>query len=464
MTRVTQQRATRSSWRRRAGALGLAAAGVGMALAVPSSASSTEVPIHVLVFSQPYGFAHTSIGTGSKYFQTLNDGVRYTFHDTKDPNELIRQIDTGTYDELVWNNSTGNVPLTDAQKTDLLNWVRAGHGFVGIHSSGDSNYSWPEFSEVAGGLYLAHIYKFGGGGLTPDPTNLGVVRDDPNSPLLAGIPTDFQDLDETYRWQMDPRTDVHVLLSIDNTTVYEGEAYHFHSPIVWCRPFGLGRTWYTNLGHGEWEYQNPGFLTMLSHALQYAGGRLDANCSVPTDPYTGVDGAGRLEGVWADTVTGASPQYSTYSGGMAVLTNIVPGATVTYKNVDLTGVKNISLFAAAQTITAPNNTEGVGLVGSPNQQRITPTAGGTIEIHADSATGPLLGSALLVNPGPAEHLNVPDQVAAANGVLGQTSWSLLTPSGFTPATGVHNVVLVFTSPAGAPTGDIGSFGWMHLVH
>ena len=433
-----------------------------VSMAVPSGASPR--PIRVLVFSKAYGYVHASITTGARYLLGLN-GKGFQVVNTENP-AALNPTNLSHFDVLVWNNSTGNVPLSATRKAQLLAWVRAGHGFVGIHSSGDSNYSWPEFSEVAGGLYLAHLYKFGGGGFTPDPTPLALIKEDPKNPLMQGVPADFNDLDETYRWQIDPRADVHVLMSMDNVSVYEGAAYSYHSPVTWCRPFGAGRTWYTNLGHGTWEWQDKVFLRMLHNALDYAGGRLMADCSVPADPNTGVTGAERMEAVWADHITHASPEVSTYSGGMAVLTKIAPGATVTWHRVNLTGVRSLQVFGTAQTIGPPNNTEGVGLVGSPVQQRITPASGGDVEIRVDSATGPLLGTVTIPSFGsPLERMTLPEQLASAAPVVGQTSWGLLSPSAFTQRSGVHDLVLVFrgTSPAQSATSYVASLGWIRLV-
>jgi type 1 glutamine amidotransferase len=426
----------------------------------PAAAQGGSGPLRVLVFSKPYGFAHASIADGVKWLTSLN-GQGFEVVNTVNPADLSAANLAG-YDVLVWNNSTGNVPLDEDTKREMLDWVRAGHGFLGIHSSGDSNYSWPEFIELSGGLYLAHLYKFGGGGITPDPTPMKVVQEDRTNPLLAGVPEDFLNQDETYRWQLDPRPDVHVLMSMDNTSVYEGATYNYRSPIVWCRPFGAGRTWYTNMGHGTWQYTDPVFTKMLRAALLYTGGRLKANCDPPADPYTGVKAGDRMEAVWADKIDGAQSAVSTYSGGLAVLTKITPGASITWRNVDLGGVKNIDVFAAAQTISEPNNTEGFGLVGSPTQQRILPADGGPVEIHLDTASGPLLGTVSIPQaPSYLDHFAVPEEAALAYDGLRQTSWHKLTPSSFTTKTGIHDLVLTF--PGTSLTGSIGSLGWIHLA-
>src|SRR5687767_12407441 len=50
--------------------------------------------------------------------------------------------------------TTGELPLDDSQKADLLSFVRDdGKGFIAMHSAGDSNYKWPEYGELVGGWF-----------------------------------------------------------------------------------------------------------------------------------------------------------------------------------------------------------------------------------------------------------------------------------------------------------------------
>ena len=442
-----------------AAAVGLLA-GAGVAAAADPTPPR---PLRVLVFSQPYGFSHTdSIVKGGAYLDAL-DGVDYIVDNTVDPKALYAD-NLAKYDVLVWNNSTGEVPLNAQQRRDLLSWVRAGHGFVGIHSAGDSNYTWPEFAELTGGFFLMHWYRFGG--MTPEPYRLQLIKEDPSNPILGGVPASYDSYDETYAWNVDPRPDVHVLMSADNASIYaEGALYSWHQPLTWCRPFGGGRTFYTNLGHDGALWSDPVFTRLIRNGLQYAGGRLTADCSVPTDPATGVNGEDRMEAAWAQS-SGATPTVSTYSGGMTVLTGLKPGATtVTYPAVDLGGVTKIDVFATAQTI-------GPMASSTTPQQRISPASGGTVEIHADSATGPLLGSVTIAPaPGLLATTNTPDQARpAGNAAMQAASWSKLTAT-LTPVTGVHDLVLTFPpgpvntvlATASPDRNLVGSLAWIHLT-
>src|SRR5690349_24190141 len=43
--------------------------------------------------------------------------------------------------------TTGELPISDTQKRDLLDFVRGGKGFGGVHSATDTFYKWPEYGE-----------------------------------------------------------------------------------------------------------------------------------------------------------------------------------------------------------------------------------------------------------------------------------------------------------------------------
>ena len=82
--------------------------------------------------------------------------------------------------------TNGNLPLTDAQKRGIVDFVRGGKALIGVHCASLTLYDYPEFGEVLGGYYRRSIV----------PTNLvtagkiGVLKvEDPSSPatkMLGG--------------------------------------------------------------------------------------------------------------------------------------------------------------------------------------------------------------------------------------------------------------------------------------
>jgi hypothetical protein len=53
--------------------------------------------------------------------------------------------------------TNGNLPLTDAQKKALLDFVASGKGFVGAHCAALTLYDYPSFGEMLGGYFRRSI-------------------------------------------------------------------------------------------------------------------------------------------------------------------------------------------------------------------------------------------------------------------------------------------------------------------
>ena len=52
--------------------------------------------------------------------------------------------------------TTGELPISDSQKRDLLDFVRGGKGFGGVHSATDTFYKWPEYGQLIGAYFQNH--------------------------------------------------------------------------------------------------------------------------------------------------------------------------------------------------------------------------------------------------------------------------------------------------------------------
>ena len=99
----------------------------------------------VLYFSHSAGYRHEVIPLSKTILTQLgsNSGV-FEVTATEDTSELSAE-NLGRYVAVMFYTS-GELPMSDAQKTALLNFVSSGHGFVGIHSATDTFYTWPDYS------------------------------------------------------------------------------------------------------------------------------------------------------------------------------------------------------------------------------------------------------------------------------------------------------------------------------
>jgi type 1 glutamine amidotransferase len=166
------------------------------------------------------------------------------------------------YDALVFYTS-GELPLSDGQKEALLDFVRSGKGFTGIHSATDTLYNWPEYGELVGGYFDGH----------PWHQEVAIDAEDPVHPATRHLAPRFQITDEIYQFRSFIREQVHGLLRLDNNSVNLNVPGVNRSDgdfaLAWTRPFGSGRVFYTALGHREEVWQDKRFQQHLLNGIRW---------------------------------------------------------------------------------------------------------------------------------------------------------------------------------------------------
>ncbi len=141
------------------------------------------------------------------------------------------------YDGVVFASTTGDLPIPDKQ--GFLNWIKAGHAFIGLHSASDTFHHWPEYIEMLGGEFDHHGPQVSVDCLNQDPTNSATWS-------LPKIWTISQE--EIYQFKNYDPSKVHELLVLDK---HPNDKTPGHFPISWCKDYGAGRVFYTALGHRD---------------------------------------------------------------------------------------------------------------------------------------------------------------------------------------------------------------------
>jgi len=141
------------------------------------------------------------------------------------------------YDGVIFASTTGDLPLPDMK--GFLDWIQAGHAFIGLHAAGDTFHGSPEFIAMFGGEFAHHGKQVGVECLNQDPEHPANVK-------LGKTWTIAQE--EIYQFKNYSPTKVHDLLILDKHPE-NGAAGHF--PVSWCKPFGAGKVFYTSIGHRE---------------------------------------------------------------------------------------------------------------------------------------------------------------------------------------------------------------------
>jgi type 1 glutamine amidotransferase len=142
------------------------------------------------------------------------------------------------YDGVVFASTTGDLPLPDKQ--GFLDWIRAGHAFIGIHAASDTFHGFPEFIAMLGGEFEHHGKQ----------TDVECLNQDAANPATAHLGKSWTiQQEEIYQFKNYDATRVHDLLIMDKHPEHKEVAGHF--PVSWCKDFGDGKVFYTSLGHRE---------------------------------------------------------------------------------------------------------------------------------------------------------------------------------------------------------------------
>ncbi len=213
----------------------------------------------VLVFSKTTGFRHGSaIAAGKKAIQLLGSKNNFAV-DTSENAELFTANNLKQYAAVIFLCSTGDV-LNDRQQQAFEQFIRAGGGFVGLHSAADTEYDWPWFGELNGAYFKSH----------PKQQEAIFNIADPNNIATAHLPKVWKRFDELYNFKW-IGTDLHILITIDENSYTGGANGEFH-PMSWYHEFDGGRAFYTALGHDNKSYEDPLYLQHILGGIKYALG------------------------------------------------------------------------------------------------------------------------------------------------------------------------------------------------
>jgi len=157
--------------------------------------------------------------------------------------------------------TSGEIPMSGAQKAALLDFVRSGRGFLGVHSATDTFYTWPDYLELIGGYFNGHPWH--------QPVTIEVA--DAADPLVSFLGPSLQLNDEIYQVSDFDYRGSHVLLRLGQSSVDLGKAgvhRRFYGwPLAWRRSFGAGRVFYSALGHEPSVWQDPRYQRFLTNAI-----------------------------------------------------------------------------------------------------------------------------------------------------------------------------------------------------
>jgi type 1 glutamine amidotransferase len=229
----------------------------------PPGARAERRPERILYFTHSAGYRHDVIPLSKTVLAQLgrSSGV-FEVTATEDVSEFSSES-LKRYAAVMFF-TTGELPMSVAQRKALLDFVRSGRGFLGVHSATDTFYTWPDYRELVGGYFDGHPWH--------QAVTIEVVE--PGDPVVAFLGKSFQIEDEIYQIRDFDDRGSRVLLRLDPGSVdLSKTGVHQRSygwPLAWKRSYGQGRVFYTALGHEASVWQDTRYQRILTNAILWS--------------------------------------------------------------------------------------------------------------------------------------------------------------------------------------------------
>jgi len=258
--------------------------------------------LRALIYHETTGFRHASIPYAIDQLRLWGaaNGIQMTADQTSQQftNRGLRR-----YDVVIWLNTVGGVRgdaplLSSSERRAFERYMERGGNYAGIHGASDCCDEWEWYGDLLGNG--ARFANHPGGeplspgciGSRPRETNLRgqtgscfqarVITEDRRHPSTEHLPQRWNISDELYNFRANPRSTVHVLQTLDESS-YNMNPHPFirnwgtlmgeDHPITWCQFYEGGRMWYTGLGHDATTFAEHDSMTMIINGVLWAAGR-----------------------------------------------------------------------------------------------------------------------------------------------------------------------------------------------
>lgn len=230
------------------------------------SPASFAQQFSVALFSKTAGFRHESINEGVTAIKALGKLHHFDVFWTEDAKRIFTDEVLAKHSVVIFLLTTGDV-LDEQQQAAFERYIRAGGGYVGIHSASDTEYQWPWYTKMLGHMFRTH-----------PPVQTAMVNVESHDfPGMERFPARFLFTEEWYEFDEPRSPKLNYLLSVDEAT-YEpktrsgpqgGRAAGFH-PLSWYHLYDGGRAFYTALGHLPATYSDAQFMHHVYGGIYWA--------------------------------------------------------------------------------------------------------------------------------------------------------------------------------------------------
>lgn len=251
-----------------------------------------EKPRKILVFSKTNGFRHESIASGKIALEEMGRKTGVFEAVISDNLENFEADALVKFDAVCFMNTTMDVfsphkddlaKMSQAEKKaaaerdvrlkeNLMEFIKSGRGFVGIHSATDTFYEWEEYGKMINGYFNGHPWS------SNTRVSIKVEPGQEAHPLVAmfkGKNLEFKE--EIYQHREPYNSEaVEMLLrldtkktdmDVDNVKRTDGDF-----GVSWARNWDKGRVFYSSIGHNHEMFWHQEVLSHYLAGIQWAIG------------------------------------------------------------------------------------------------------------------------------------------------------------------------------------------------
>lgn len=252
----------------------------------------------LLIFSVTRGYRHASIVTGQIALKLMGEKKGAYEAVISDDLANFEPEKIKHFDAICFLNTTQEVfsphkgamkKMTDAEKIEgqvreerlkksLMDHIKSGKGFVGIHAATDTFYKWKEYGDMIGGYFNGHPWNAG--------TKVSIKVEDGQEEHaccahLDGANLNFKEEIYQFKAPYDPKK-LHILLRLDpeQTDMSRGKRSDKDYGVSWIKNHGKGRVFYSSLGHNHHIYMNAKVLEHWLRGIQWILGDTEVEVKI----------------------------------------------------------------------------------------------------------------------------------------------------------------------------------------
>lgn len=230
------------------------------------SINSYAEQFNVLLFTATQGYHHESQLEGVAAMRELAKKHFFKVDWQEDPS-VFNDENLKKFQVIIFLSTTGDI-FNPEQKAAMERFIKAGNGFVGIHSASDTEYKWEWYTKLVGRSF--HIHP------VIQTAELQVI--DRKFPGVERMPERLLWTEEWYEFGPENTKGLNYILTVNEKSydpvadwgAKKGSGMGKLHPIAWYHQYDGGRAFYTALGHTAADYSEPLFLEHVYGGIYWA--------------------------------------------------------------------------------------------------------------------------------------------------------------------------------------------------